>query len=152
MAYAGKLNWIQNFLANRTQQVVVEGEQSETADVTSGVPQGSVLGPTLFLVYINDILENITSKLRLFADNTILYQSIRNSSDTRKLQEDLERLQSWEHQWQMKFNITKCYVLSVTNKKKPHPPNYHLHGHKLEVDSAKYLGVELTKKLNWANM
>ena len=144
------LIWIQNFLANRTQQVAVEGEKSETADVTSGVPQGSVLGPTLFLVYINDIGDNITSKLRLFADDTILYRSIRNSTDTRILQEDLERLQAWEQQWQMEFNVNKCHVLSVTNKKKPHPPNYHLHGHRLEeVDSAKYLGVELTKKLSW---
>ena len=142
------LIWIQNFLANRTQQVVVEGELSETANVTSGVPQGSVLGPTLFLAYINDIGDNINSKLRLFADDTILYRNIRCPADTQKLQDDLTKLQSWEVRWQMEFNVTKCHVLSVTNKKKPQPPVYHLHGHQLEeVESAKYLGVELNKKL-----
>ena len=144
------LIWIQNFLANRTQQVVVEGERSEMADVTSGVPQGSVIGPTLFLVYINDIGDNISSKLRLFADDTILYRNIRNNTDALKLQDDLTKLQLWEQCWQMEFNVTKCHVLSVTNKKKPTPITYHLHGHQLEeVESAKYLGVELTKKLSW---
>ena len=144
------LLWIQSFLANRTQQVVVEGEVSNIGEVTSGVPQGSVLGPTLFLAYINDIGDNISAKVRLFADDTILYRHIRDSNDTHALQQDLERLQTWEATWQMEFNVSKCHVLSVTMKKKPTQPNYHLHGQKLEqVDSAKYLGVEITSKLHW---
>jgi hypothetical protein len=144
------LRWVQSFLAKRTQQVVVEGETSSVGQVTSGVPQGSVIGPTLFLVYINDLGNNIKAKVRLFADDTILYQRIKTQQDSASLQDDLTTLEKWEETWQMEFNVAKCHVLSVTNKKKPIPPNYTLHGHTLEqVDSAKYLGVEITEKLHW---
>ena len=144
------LAWIQNFLAFRTQQVVVEGETSSIGQVTSGVPQGSVLGPTLFLIYIDDLSNNIQSKVRLFADDTIVYRTIRNQQDAEILQEDLKRLEEWEHQWQMDFNVTKCHVLSVTNKMKPREPKYDLHGHTLEqVSNAKYLGIEINEKLSW---
>ena len=144
------LAWIQNFLAFRTQQVVVEGETSSIGQVTSGVPQGSVLGPTLFLIYIDDLSNNIQSKVRLFADDTIVYRTIRNQQDAEILQEDLKRLEEWEHQWQMDFNVAKCHVLSVTNKMKPREPKYDLHGHTLEqVSNAKYLGIEINEKLSW---
>ena len=144
------LKWIQNFLMHRTQQVVVEGEKSSTGDVISGVPQGSVLGPTLFLIYINDITTNIKATVRLFADDTALYQKIHQQSDATSLQKDLDTLQDWEEQWQMGFNVSKCHVLSVTNKKNPIKSSYFLHQQPLEkVNSAKYLGVEITSDLHW---
>lgn len=145
------LSWIKEFLSNRTQEVVVGGESSDIGHVTSGVPQGSVLGPTLFLVYINDLENNISSTVRLFADDTILYKTITTSTDAANLNEDLKKLQDWEAAWQMEFNVTKCHAITFSNKKSPIISDYTLHEHSLEhVKSAKYLGVELTNNLNWS--
>ena len=144
------LCWIQSFLADRTQRVAVEGELSDVGNVTSGVPQGSVLGPTLFSIYINDIGDNISARVRLFADDTILYQNIRSDDDPKLLQKDLDTLETWEKTWQMSFNVSKCHVLTVTNKKSPTQYQYKLHNQNLEsVKSAKYLGVEISDTLNW---
>ena len=144
------LAWIQNFLYERTQEVVVEGQKSSIGKVTSGVPQGSVLGPTLFLMYINDLGEDIDAKVRLFADDTILYKAINDIKDTQSLQNDLYKLEKWENEWQMKFNVDKCHLLIVTTKQDPHKSSYTLHGQKLEqVSKAKYLGVEINEKLAW---
>ena len=98
------LSWIKAFLGNRSQTVVVEGEESPTAPVTSGVPQGSVLGPILFLVYINDLPEQVRSKVRLFADDTALYLTLNDINDSRTIQNDLDHLQIWEADWDMEFN------------------------------------------------
>ncbi|KAL8593065.1 hypothetical protein ACOMHN_017991 [Nucella lapillus] len=144
--------WIESFLHERTQQVVVEGESSTVGQVISGVPQGSVLGPTLFLLYINDLGEGIRSKIRLFADDTILYSTIKGITDAANLQRDLEKLESWETKWQMAFNADKCHVLTVSNKlpKNLITGNYSLHGQTLEkVRKAKYLGVEIAHDLDW---
>ena len=145
------LVWIQNFLHGRTQEVVVEGKKSSVGKVISGMPQGSVLGPTLFLIYINDLGEGIDAKVRLFADDTILYKAIENIvADSESLQRDLNKLEKWEKEWQMKFNVDKCHHLIVSTKKKTHQSQYTLHGQKLEkVTNAKYLGVELNSKLTW---
>ena len=93
------LNWIQSFLIGRTQTVVLDGESSEDVKVTSGVPQGSVLGPLLFLLYINDLPENIQSQVRLFADDIAVYLTVTNMQDSQVLQSDLESLQHWERTW-----------------------------------------------------
>jgi len=144
------LNWIQSFLSDRTQQVVVDGHMSASAPVTSGVPQGSVLGPTLFVIYINDLPEDIQSTVRLFADDTALYRDIATPEDSQILQDDLSKLEAWESKWQMTFNADKCLVLPVTRKKCPAPSHYKLHDQVLEtVDSAKYLGVEFSGDLSW---
>ena len=90
------LNWIRAFLLGRTQAVVLEGERSAEAPVTSGVPQGSVLGPFLFLCYINDLPQNIQSQVRLFADDTAVFLTITSSEDANTLQADLDTLQEWE--------------------------------------------------------
>ena len=147
----GKTNsWIANFLAHRTQTVVLEGEQSYEADVTSGVPQGSVLGPCLFLFYINDLPEGLTSKVRLFADDTIVYLAVRSASDGEVLQRDLELLEAWEQKWQMEFHPEKCQILTITRKRTPVKFQYILHGQVLEhVPSAKYLGVTLSHDMRW---
>ena len=99
------LGWIGSFLSGRSQKVVLEGKSSSSAPVLSGVPQGSVLGLVLFLIYINDLPEYISnSTVRFFADDTLLYLTIHNSSDCIKLQEDLNNLERWESDWQMSFH------------------------------------------------
>jgi hypothetical protein len=142
--------WIQDFLKDRTQQVVLEGEVSAVAPVTSGVPQGTVLGPLLFLVYINDLPDCVTATTRLFADDSLVYRTIKTPDDCRKLQEDLDRLQEWENKWQMSFNPDKCEVLTITNKRKPIQAAYNIHGVQLKlVETAKYLGLNINCHLSW---
>ena len=98
------LSWIKSFLGNRQQTVVVEGEESPPAPATSGVPQGSVLGPILFMVYINDLPEQVRSKVRLFADGTALYLTLNDINDSRTIQNNLDHLQIWESDLDMEFN------------------------------------------------
>ena len=144
------ITWIGSFLSGRTQRVVLEGEESESCPVMSGVPQGSVLGPCLFLLYINDMPDTIQSNIRLFADDTIMYLIVSNQTDCHTLQNDLTKLENWEMEWLMSFNTDKCEVIRVTNKKKPTIFKYMLHGVSLkETDSAKYLGVNISRDLSW---
>ncbi len=146
------LCWIESFLSDRTQCVVVDGEISEPAPVTSGVPQGSVLGPILFLAFINDMPECISSQCRLFADDTIVYREIATIDDTLLLQQDLDALQRWEKMWGMSFNPTKCNIINITRKKKPIIETYTLKKEPLEnVNVASYLGVQITGDLTWHN-
>ena len=148
---SGEINsWISNFLSGRKQCVVVEGEQSMFVPVESGVPQGSVLGPCLFLFYINDIPYGLKSTCRLFADDTIVYLTVKSNSDAEELQDDLNKLAQWEKKWSMEFHPDKCNVLSITRNKTPVVYDYRLHGHTLQhVSSAKYLGVTFNSKLTW---
>ena len=144
------LVWIHSFLSNRSQRVVVDGEMSSTAPVTSGVPQGSVLGPILFLCYINDLPTQVTSRCRLFADDSILYRDIKTPGDAVVLQEDLNALARWEERWGMQYHPDKCTLIRITRKKKPSLTTYTLRGHQLEVvDQATYLGVEISANLSW---
>ena len=144
------LNWIRAFLVGRTQAVVLEGESSSEVPVTSGVPQGSVLGPLLFLIYINDLPQNIQSQVRLFADDTAVYLTVGSSDDRDILQADLDTLQTWEHAWDMEFNPSKCQVLHITKQKQPLNTQYTLHDQVLEsTNTAKYLGVTLSKDRSW---
>ena len=146
------LKWIQSFLSSRSQQVLVEGSKSSKLDVLSGVPQGTVLGPLLFLVYINDLPDVVTSSdTRLFADDSLLYRRIRDNQDITKLQKDLSSLEEWESQWQMTFHPEKCTVLRISTSRQTNiESNYFLHGHQLQVmDSSKYLGVTLSNDLTW---
>ena len=111
------LRWIQAYLGNRWQKVVVVGEESDSVPVKSGVPQGSVLGPILFLVYINDLPDDIVSQVRLFADYTAIYLTLENKNDSDKRQRDLDSLQTWEARWDMEFNPSKCQVVRVTSSR-----------------------------------
>ena len=143
-------HWIEHWLTTRHQTVVVDGKNSREVHVKSGVPQGTVLGPLLFLIFINDIGDDITSKIRLFADDCLLYNVVETSENVRNLQEDLDRLVKWAETWQMKFNPSKCYVLRVTRKKKPIMYPYTMMGVTLEAATHQtYLGVEITNDLSW---
>ena len=115
----GKTNkWIYNFLKSRTQAVVLEGVTSDYVPVQSGVPQGSVLGPSQFLFYINDIPVGLDSTIRLFADDTIAYLTIKSNKDCLTLQKDLDKLGIWENKWKMAFHSDKCNVLSISKIEK----------------------------------
>ncbi len=117
----------------------------------SGVPQGSVLGPCLFLAYINDLPDRVSSNTRLFADDTAIDRPIRSDADRSILQEDLGALGEWETQWDMEFHPDKCSVLTVQRSRKPKSEVvYTLHGQQLEhVSSTKYLGVTIQSDGRW---
>ena len=144
------LQWISSFLTDRIQRVVCGGCVSDPVEILSGVPQGTVLGPLLFLVYINDITQCVSSSCRLFADDCIVYRKINSPTDIKILQDDLLQLEKWADLWHMKFNIDKCMVMLITLKKNPLPFEYHLHNRKLStVTEAKYLGVLLDSELSF---
>ena len=144
--------WIDSWLSERSQKVVLDGCASDPVPVLSGVPQGSVIGPVLFLIFINDLPDNIRSSVRLFADDCVLYRNVKSPLDCQILQDDLNSLAKWEMDWQMKFNVSKCHSMRVTRL---HPSrhidfNYTLHQQTLEqVQSAKYLGLTITDDLDW---
>ena len=109
--------------------------------VTSAVPQSSVLGPIFFLVYINDLPDDIVSHVRLFANYTAIYLTLENKSDSDELQRELDRLQTWAARWDMEFNPSKHQVVIVTSSRASLQTQYILHGQVLEaVSSARYLG------------
>ena len=105
------INWIEQWLTDRRQRVVVDGEVSSWKSVLSGVPQGSVLGPILFLVYINDLEEGVTGKILKFADDTKLFRKVKEIGDKQNLQDDIDKLVKWSEKWQMLFNFGKCKCL-----------------------------------------
>lgn len=145
-------NWIKNWLLGRTQKVIINGESSQEAAVLSGVPQGTVLGPLLFLIYINDIGKQLSCNFKLFADDCILLKEIVNQSDAIELQQDLDKLNTWTKLWQMKLNIKKCSILRICTKKKQLMYNYSIGNTKLEcVKEQKYLGVSLKYNLKWSS-
>eukprot|EP00745_Piridium_sociabile_P003889 TRINITY_DN12257_c0_g1_i7.p1 TRINITY_DN12257_c0_g1~~TRINITY_DN12257_c0_g1_i7.p1 ORF type:complete len:205 (+),score=42.76 TRINITY_DN12257_c0_g1_i7:816-1430(+) len=131
----GKIDsWIKNFL-NYRKQSVVNGSRSEFTPVESGVPQGSVLGPTLFLLYINDLPTGLSSTTRLFADDTACHKDVTADSDQHDLQADLDKLASWEQRWKMSFHPQKSSVVHMTRRRTTKKFDYHLHSHQLQEET-----------------
>ena len=139
------LKWIDTFLCFRQQRVVVNGVKSDWAPVLSGVPQGTVLGPLLFSLYINDISSDIESEIKLFADDYVCYREIKDEEDKMKHRRDIDRLGSWARKWGMRFQPIKCNMMQLTRKriKKIHA-SYTLEGSNLE-------NVESILKIPWSN-
>ena len=143
---------IRNFLSDRKQRVLLNGKSSQWASISAGVPQGSVLGPLFFLVYINDLVENVDSDVKMFADDTSLFSVVYDEATTaQQLNRDLERVRLWAWQWKMEFNATKTEEVIFSAKRiKPHHPNLFLGDTEVERKSEhKHLGLILDSKLNF---
>ncbi len=147
------LAWFQSYLTDTKQRVVLHGVCSDWLPVTSGVPQGSILGPLLFPVYCNDVQNYIqaNSTLALFADDSKLYRSLDLPNASTSLQHDLDSLQTWSLDMKMKFNTTKCKVMHFSRKKlKTDPTSYNLAGQQLEqVTHISDLGIVVSSDLTW---
>ena len=142
------LRWIETYLTDRKQRVCVEGSLSNWEDVLSGIPQGSVLGPTLFVMFINDMPDAITSLSKMFADDAKVFRQIENRADIATLQKDLDHLTDWSLKWQMNFNIKKCKRLHI-GQTNPHN-RYTIAGIDLdESDQERDLGIIVDNKLKF---
>ena len=144
--------WLSIWLTQRIQRVVLDGQSSSYVNVASGVPQGTVLGPILFLLYINDISTVINSSIRLFADDCVLYRIFKSDLDHHQLQSDLDLILTWSHIWQMRFNTNKCVTLRCHRSFNPRSFIYHLGGQPLTcVNEHKYLGILLTSSMSFSS-
>ena len=144
------LKWIEAFLRDRTQVVKVNGEESFSAPVLSGIPQGSVLGPLLFVIYINDLPDCISSDSFLFADDTKIFREITSAEDSDKLQRDLKALEDWSKKWLLQFNADKCHVLTLGKIENiVHTHRYELYDEQLDhVFEETDLGVTIDHELS----
>ena len=145
------LTWFKDYLTNRTQAVVIKGKTSPYLTIPSGVPQGSVLGPLLFLIYMNDIVINIESIIKLFADDTSIYLSI-DEPDRRSLilNSDLLKITNWAKKWKVSFNPSKTELMTICNKRDTQTRPLHFGQETLiETPEHKHLGVILQNDLKW---
>ncbi|MCG8096816.1 MAG: hypothetical protein JAZ17_24870 [Candidatus Thiodiazotropha endolucinida] len=146
------LDWFRNYLSDRRQRVVLPGANSDWAYIRAGVPQGSVLGPLLFLIFINDIVIEINSNIRLFADDTSLYIIVENpQASALLLNTDLQKISDWADKWLVLFNPPKSESLTVSRKliKPVHPPLSMNNQQIKEVQSHKHLGLYLASDGSW---
>ena len=148
------LQWIKSFLTNRRQRVRANGELSEFKPVLSGVPQGSILGPVLFTLYVNDIPSELETLISLYADDTKIYSAITSESSIESLKSDLQKLENWANVMQMKFHPAKCKVMHL-GKNNP-KANYSMKAadgtnHILEeTELEKDLGVQVDNQLKFS--
>ena len=140
--------WIRLFIKGRRQRVVVNGKKSTWLDVKSGVPQGSVIGPLLFLLFINDMPNEMNCNIQLFADDAKIFKTVDNEEDHQDLAKDLDNLENWARLWQMRFNVGKCKVLHLGSRN----PRYDYNMGDLILETAteeKDLGVIIDEKLKF---
>ena len=143
------LSWVKDFLDSCSQ--VLNGIKSDEIAATFGVPLGSVIRLLLFLAYINDLPDEVKSRVRLFTDDTAIYLAISSEVESIPLQNVIFTLGKWEQRLDMGFNSSKCQVLHITRAKCPIQIRYILHGTVLEsVLTAKYLGIIISDNLSWA--
>ena len=145
------LKWVEAFLRDRSQVVRVNGEESFSAPVLSGIPQGSVLGPLLFVIYINDLPDRIKSDTLMFADDTKIMRCIMSEVDSLGLQQDIHELEQWSDRWLLGYNTKKCHVLTIGKIENiKHTHNYELFGNQLEhVFEEVDLGVTIDYELRF---
>ena len=142
------LRWIEAFLTGRRHRVSLSGELSDWTDVTSGIPQGSVLGPILFVIFINDMSNVVKNCCKLFADDATLYRPVLSEADTQSLQSDIDNLMEWSSTWQLPFNEMKCKRMHLGRGNNSRP--YHMNDHILEnVIEEKDLGVTVDHQLKF---
>ncbi|CAB4014982.1 Hypothetical predicted protein [Paramuricea clavata] len=144
--------WLSDYLANRTQWVLVKGCTSKPLPVTSGVPQGSILGPLLLIWYINDLPDAVSNYtlVYLFANGAKLARIVNSPSDVREIQYDITKVSSWTHHWSLKFNFEKCESLSVTRKRQPVNSVYIINGKPIsKTIPQKDLGDKFTAEIKF---
>ena len=153
---SGKLfDIITDFLNFRQQRVVLNGQYSLWTIIEAGVPQGSILGPLLFLIYINDLSDDLTTNVKLFADDTSLFSVAHNmNTSTTNLNNDLNKIESWGIQWKMNFNPhpskqAREVIFSKKLQKANHNQVYFNHSSVKQIAFPKYLEMYLDTKLNF---
>ena len=148
----GAHSWIASYLSNRRQRVVVDGKMSDWAPVLSGVPEGSVCGPLLFICFTADLPHCMQTHCVMYADDVKIFNRITCSDDTDDLQADLERLSAWSKSWLLKLNPSKCHVITFTLRNSPILAEYSLDHSILERRTeTRDLGVLLDTKLTFTN-
>jgi hypothetical protein len=148
-------SWITDFLVGRRQRVHVNGSFSDWSEVTSGVPQGSVLGPVLFVIFINDLPDVVDSLCEMYADDTKLFDRVDSLEGVKKIQKDLDNLVTWADQWQLRFNVDKCQVLHFGSNNPCREYSMRKHGCDERVvlgspDCERDLGVIIDRDLKFA--
>ena len=144
------LGWIKSFLSDRTQCIKIKNSISKSARVTSGIPQGSALGPILFVLYINDLPEVVDNKsmMFLFADDTKIFRRIDSQADNTELQNDIDSLIEWSNKWLLKFHRDKCVSMGMGGKNEHH--EYHMGDHTLFISECeKDIGVYIDYQLKF---
>jgi hypothetical protein len=146
------LKWFTSYLQNRSQRVVIEGAESENESINAGVPQGSILGPLLFLVYINDLIDEIQTNIRVYADDSTVYLSFDDPLEAASdLEADLEKVQKWATKWLVSFNPKKTESVTFTRKRNLAIPEIRMNGEIIkDSDSHKHLGLTLQKNGKWS--
>ena len=146
------LKWFESYLTDRQQSVTVEGFKSNLRSLNAGVPQGSVLGPFLFLLFINDITNQISSNIKLFADDTSLFVIVDDiDASTSILNDDLESIHSWSRQWNINFNPDKTVSLKISRCNTTHPLLYFNDHPVAELTKHKHLGIIINSKGTWSD-
>ena len=144
-------DWLESYLANRSQRVVLNGKQSDWVPVLSGVPEGSILGPLLFACFLADLPGSVTADCIMYADDVKLYRRVESSADCATLQLDLDHLCDWSRTWRLNLNPTKCNSISFTLRTSPIVHSYTIDGHTLRrCEQVRDLGVTLDTKLTFA--
>ena len=148
------LDWFQNYLSNRQQKVVLDGHESSTAHVASGVPQGSILGPLLFTISMDQITSlslSKDSKIILYADDILLYKPITSHNDAIALQSDINMVTNWLSDCGLKLNPAKTKFMLISHKRFPPNLSFCIEGTLIiQVETLKYLGVTITSDLSWS--
>ena len=146
------LNWFSDYLKEQKQRVVIDGFSSTYLDVTSGVPQGSIIGHLLFLIYANDLPESVNySLVPMFADDSKCFRSIHNSQDSNLLQSDINSLCNWSSTWDLKFNYKKCSIIRFSRKRSIQQSEYHLNNELIPFKSTQRdLGIQVSSDLKWS--
>lgn len=147
------IKWIDNYLKNRKFSVVVGEGRSTTRNIAAGVPQGSILGPILFLIYINDIPKYSKINLALFADDTAIYtSSFSKDMALKNIQNHILLLEKYYNKWKIKINVGKTQIILFSHKQKPIKTQVHMYGQQLtQTNEAKYLGLTVDPKLTFSN-
>ena len=147
------LEWFKSYLSDRKQKVMYKNLLSSSKTINAGVPQGSVLGPLLFLIYVNDVSDKMLSMCRLFADDNSLQYSSKNIAEMEcSINQDLNTLDKWSKQWLLQFNPNKTKAVFFTLKKNLNPPQLIFQQCPLEyVPTHKHLGITLSNNLGWSD-